>query len=65
MRKFKVGDRVIWCEVKGMVVNVSYGDERSVMVYFGPKHGIRYFTDDGKSKSYYKLPSLTLDEEKK
>lgn len=64
MRKFKVGDKVTWFDRTGEVIDTSYEEDRAVVVYFGPNHGIKYFTEEGKSKHYYKIASLKLQEEK-
>lgn len=59
MRTFKVGDKVTWCGIRGVVVKTSYEGDQAVSVDFGDA-GIKSFTEDGKSKPYYMNSSLKL-----
>lgn len=63
MRQFKIGDEVVWCGLEGLVIDVTYDNDYALSVYFGKNHGVKYFTEDGKSKSYYKIASLKHKEE--
>lgn len=57
MRQFRVGDLVTWCGLIGKVIKTSYEGDEAIEVDFG-EEGIKYFTEDGKSKPYYRFSSL-------
>ena len=58
---FKVGDKVAWSGKEGVVVSIHQNDaDFPILVDFGHPYGELSFTDKGKSRYMYLLPSLKL-----